>query len=72
MIAAAIIFVVGVIDDFRDVSAPAKLAGMVLAGSVLSVAGVTILFFRIPFADLVVCPGLVRPCSRSRGGHGQR
>ena len=54
VIAAAIIFVVGVIDDFRDVSAPAKLAGMVLAGSVLSVAGVTILYFRVPFADLVV------------------
>ncbi|MBL8778744.1 MAG: undecaprenyl/decaprenyl-phosphate alpha-N-acetylglucosaminyl 1-phosphate transferase [Acidimicrobiales bacterium] len=54
VIAAVIIFVVGVIDDFREVSAPAKIAGMVLAGSVLSVAGVTILFFRIPFADLVV------------------
>ena len=54
VIAAVIIFVVGLIDDFREVSAPAKIAGMVLAGSVLSVAGVTILFFRIPFADLVV------------------
>jgi UDP-GlcNAc:undecaprenyl-phosphate GlcNAc-1-phosphate transferase len=54
VIAAVIIFLVGLIDDFRDVSAPAKIAGMVLAGSVLSVAGVSILFFRIPFADLVV------------------
>ncbi len=54
VIAAVIIFLVGLIDDFREVSAPAKIAGMVLAGSVLSVAGVSIVFFRIPFADLVV------------------
>lgn len=54
VIAAVVIFLVGLIDDFRDVSAPAKIAGMVLAGSILSVAGVSILFFRIPFADLVV------------------
>ncbi len=54
VIAAVIIFLVGLIDDFREVSAPAKIAGMVLAGSILSVAGVSILFFRIPFADLVV------------------
>lgn len=54
VIAAVIIFLVGLIDDFREVSAPAKIAGMVLAGSILSVAGVSILFFRVPFADLVV------------------
>ena len=54
VIAAVIIYLVGLIDDFREVSAPAKIAGMVLAGSVLSVAGVSIVFFRIPFADLVV------------------
>ena len=54
VIAAVIIFLVGLIDDFREVSAPAKIAGMVLAGSVLSVAGVSIVFSRIPFADLVV------------------
>ncbi len=50
---AIVIYAVGQIDDLRDVSPPAKLAGTVLAGSVLSIAGVSILFFRIPFAGLV-------------------
>src|SRR4029078_5863480 len=40
-------------DDLREVSPPAKIAGTVLAGSVLSIAGVSILFFRIPFAGLL-------------------
>jgi UDP-GlcNAc:undecaprenyl-phosphate GlcNAc-1-phosphate transferase len=54
VVAAVVIFAVGFVDDLREVSAPAKIAGMVLAGSILSVAGVSILYFRIPFADLVV------------------
>jgi UDP-GlcNAc:undecaprenyl-phosphate GlcNAc-1-phosphate transferase len=54
VIAAIVIWIVGVIDDLREVSAPAKIAGMVLAGSILSFAGVGILFFRIPFYDLVI------------------
>ncbi len=33
-------------------SPPAKLAGMVLSGSILSLAGVTIIFFRVPFFGL--------------------
>jgi UDP-GlcNAc:undecaprenyl-phosphate GlcNAc-1-phosphate transferase len=48
-LAGLIILLVGLIDDLRDISAPAKLAGMVLAGSVLSFAGVGIVVFRIPF-----------------------
>ncbi|MEQ1786156.1 MAG: MraY family glycosyltransferase [Acidimicrobiales bacterium] len=52
-VAAVIIFGVGQLDDLRDVSPPAKIAGTVLAGSALSLAGVSILFFRIPFAGLV-------------------
>jgi len=54
LIAATIIFVVGLIDDLREVSAPAKVAGMVLAGSVLVFSGVTILYLRIPLYDLVL------------------
>ena len=53
LLAATVICGVGVIDDLRDVSAPAKLAGQVLAGSVLSLLGVTMLFFRIPFGDYI-------------------
>jgi UDP-GlcNAc:undecaprenyl-phosphate/decaprenyl-phosphate GlcNAc-1-phosphate transferase len=53
ILGALIIYLVGQVDDLREVSPPAKLAGSVLAGSVLSLAGVTILFFRIPFTGLV-------------------
>ena len=54
VLGATVIFAVGVIDDLREVSAPAKVAGQVLAGSVLSLFGVTMLFFRIPFGDIVL------------------
>ncbi len=54
VLGATIIFVVGLVDDLREVSAPAKVAGQVLAGSVLSLLGVTMLFFRIPFGDIVL------------------
>lgn len=46
--AALVIFVTGFVDDVREVSAPAKLGGMVLAGSVLSLAGVTIVNVPLP------------------------
>jgi len=53
-LAAVVILAVGVLDDLREVSAPAKVAGQVLAGSVLGLAGVTMFYFRIPFGDFVV------------------
>ncbi|MCH7788991.1 MAG: undecaprenyl/decaprenyl-phosphate alpha-N-acetylglucosaminyl 1-phosphate transferase [Acidobacteria bacterium] len=52
--AATVIFAVGLLDDVRPVSAPAKLAGVVLAGSVLTYAGVSIIVFRVPFFDLLL------------------
>ena len=52
--AAVIIFVTGLIDDYRDVSAPAKVAGTVLSGSVLSLAGITIVNVPIPFIGFTV------------------
>jgi UDP-GlcNAc:undecaprenyl-phosphate GlcNAc-1-phosphate transferase len=52
-LAATAIYIVGQLDDLLEVSAPAKMAGIVLSGSILSLAGVTILYFRIPFYDLV-------------------
>ncbi|HKY14696.1 MAG TPA: undecaprenyl/decaprenyl-phosphate alpha-N-acetylglucosaminyl 1-phosphate transferase, partial [Microthrixaceae bacterium] len=51
---ATIIFLTGMIDDVRDVSAPAKLAGTLLAGSVLSLAGLTIVNVPIPFVGFTV------------------
>ena len=49
-------YLVGQLDDLRDVSAPAKTAGSVLSGSILAVSGVAILFFRVPFLGLVALP----------------
>ncbi len=58
VLAGGLIFATGFIDEVRKVrrhegvSAPAKVAGMVLAGSVLSLAGVSTLFFRVPFLGI--------------------
>lgn len=52
-LAALVIYGVGQVDDLREVSPPAKVAGTVLAASILSIAGVSILFFRIPFVGLL-------------------
>jgi len=54
--AATVMWFVGLVDDLRDVSAPAKVAGMVLAGSILTLVGLTIIYFRIPFIGLTVLP----------------
>ena len=60
MLGAAVIFAVGLADDLKEVSAPAKLAGQVLAASVLYFLGVTMFYFRVPFADFIVLsPDLV-------------
>jgi UDP-GlcNAc:undecaprenyl-phosphate/decaprenyl-phosphate GlcNAc-1-phosphate transferase len=56
ILAAGVMFATGALDDLRDVSPPAKIAGMVLAGGLLSIFGVSMLFFHIPFsgADVIV------------------
>jgi UDP-GlcNAc:undecaprenyl-phosphate GlcNAc-1-phosphate transferase len=53
VLAGAITFAVFLVDDLREMSAPAKLAGQVLAGSTLALLGVTMFFFQIPFAGFV-------------------
>jgi UDP-GlcNAc:undecaprenyl-phosphate GlcNAc-1-phosphate transferase len=59
VLGATIILLVGVLDDVLELSAPAKAAGMVLAGSVLSLLGVSMLWFRVPFGGIVsVSPDL--------------
>ena len=52
--AAFVIFVTGLIDDIRELSAPAKLAGMVLAGSVMTLSGLSIVNVPIPFLGFTV------------------
>ncbi len=54
IVAVTIVFLVGFVDDLRDLSPPAKVAGIALGGIVLSVAGTTMLFFRVPFLGFTV------------------
>lgn len=55
-IAALVMFLTGLVDDIKDVSAPAKVAGMVLSGSVLTLVGLTVIYFRVPFLGFTVLP----------------
>ena len=60
LLAALTMAGVGLIDDLRDVSAPAKVAGQVLAASILTFFGATMFYFRVPFAGVVVlAPSIV-------------
>jgi UDP-GlcNAc:undecaprenyl-phosphate GlcNAc-1-phosphate transferase len=60
VLAAAAIFAVGLIDDVRNMSAPAKMAGQVLAASILYFLGVTMYQFKLPLAGYVVLtPGWI-------------
>ena len=51
VLAASVIFAVGMLDDLREMSPPAKLSGQILAGTVLYLFGIDILFFRVPFVS---------------------
>jgi UDP-GlcNAc:undecaprenyl-phosphate GlcNAc-1-phosphate transferase len=54
VLGASMIFVVGMVDDLREMSAPAKLSGQILAGLVLYLFGVSMLYFRTPLVGTVV------------------
>lgn len=54
VVAASMIFAVGMVDDLREMSAPAKLSGQILAATVLYLFGVDMLFFRAPFIGTIV------------------
>jgi UDP-GlcNAc:undecaprenyl-phosphate GlcNAc-1-phosphate transferase len=49
VLAGVVVYLVGLIDDVREISAPAKVAGQVLAAMVLVVLGVTMYYFKLPF-----------------------
>ncbi|MDQ3108194.1 MAG: undecaprenyl/decaprenyl-phosphate alpha-N-acetylglucosaminyl 1-phosphate transferase [Actinomycetota bacterium] len=53
VLAASVMFGVGMLDDLLEVSPPAKMAGIVFSGSVLSLLGVVMIYLRIPFLDLL-------------------
>lgn len=51
--AATVIFAVMTLDDMRDISPPAKLAGMVLAAGILYLLNVTMVHIRVPFLGVL-------------------
>ncbi|HLG67520.1 MAG TPA: MraY family glycosyltransferase [Acidimicrobiales bacterium] len=53
VLAGAAIFAVGLVDDAREMSAPAKVAGQVLAASILYFLGVTMYQFKVPLGGLL-------------------
>jgi UDP-GlcNAc:undecaprenyl-phosphate/decaprenyl-phosphate GlcNAc-1-phosphate transferase len=60
VLAGGAMFAVGLIDDVREMSAPAKMAGQVLAASILYFAGVTMWQFKIPLAGFyLLSPGVI-------------
>jgi UDP-GlcNAc:undecaprenyl-phosphate/decaprenyl-phosphate GlcNAc-1-phosphate transferase len=60
VLAGGAMFAVGLIDDIRDMSAPAKMAGQVLAASILYFSGVTMYELKIPLAGFfVLTPGII-------------
>ncbi len=61
LLAAGVIFVVGLVDDFRDMSPPAKVAGEVLAASVLYFSGVVMYYLKLPFAGFIDVGGSILP-----------
>lgn len=54
IVGAVVIFTIGALDDLRPISAPAKVAGQALAGVVIAVGGITLLYVRVPWAGLFV------------------
>jgi len=61
VLAAIAITAVGLIDDFVGMSAPAKMAGQVLSASILWFFGVTMFWFKVPFAGVVVLSASLTP-----------
>ena len=54
VVAASVIFTVGMVDDLREMSPPAKMSGQILAGTILYLFGINMLFFRMPFGGTTV------------------
>ncbi len=61
LLATGVIFVVGVVDDFREMSAPGKVAGQVLAATILYFSGCTMYQLKLPFAGFVVLGPSILP-----------
>lgn len=53
LLGAMVVLGIGVMDDIREVSAPARVFGVIVTGMVLVTAGVTMFYFRIPFLGVI-------------------
>jgi UDP-GlcNAc:undecaprenyl-phosphate GlcNAc-1-phosphate transferase len=53
LLGALVILIVGVRDDIREVSAPARVVATVFTGMILVWFGVTMFYFRIPFLGVL-------------------
>lgn len=60
-LAAVVLTAVGLIDDLRAISAPAKVAGQVLAAGLLILGGVQLLFFWFPTQGVILLGDLAVP-----------
>ena len=47
-IGASLMTAIGIIDDLKGLTAPAKLAGQIFAASIMTLAGVQVLYFWVP------------------------
>ena len=61
LLGAAVILGVGLLDDAREISAPAKVAGQVLASMCLVLLGATMFWLKIPLAGTVVLSSDLTP-----------
>jgi UDP-GlcNAc:undecaprenyl-phosphate GlcNAc-1-phosphate transferase len=61
VLGAAVILAVGLVDDVHEISAPAKVAGQVLAAMCLVFLGVTMFWLKIPLAGTVVLSSDLTP-----------
>jgi UDP-GlcNAc:undecaprenyl-phosphate GlcNAc-1-phosphate transferase len=61
LLAATIIFGVGFTDDVREISAPAKVTGTVVAGLALWWFGVVMFSFRLPYYGAIVLSEDLKP-----------
>jgi len=61
VLGAAVILGVGLLDDARELSAPAKVAGQVLGAMCLVILGATMFWLKIPLAGTVVLSSDLTP-----------
>lgn len=61
VIAAAVAFGTGLLDDVYDMAPPGKVTGIVVAAVVLVYFGATMFYFRVPFYDVLIVSSDWRP-----------